>query len=456
MPDVLPFVVPGRSPEAVRRRWLMAAAVAVFFVAYMPVFLKDWQQREWITLFAESGQRLLAGETLYRFEDREMYAYLPGLAVLTLPLAVLTPQFSVIAWYVVAFGCVTGTVWASWRLTAGRGVEIKGCWALVLIATLVLAGRFLLSPLENHQFDAVIAALVLGGLVAWSAGKDVSGGLLLGLGAGLKGTPLLFAPYLIWRGQWKAAAVMLAAFAALNIAPDWIGPRASGRSHLEDCYDCIVLPARSKPPGMWLTGTPQQQLNQSLGATIHRFASFGLSAGNADAMRYAPEQADRVQVAISILSAALIGMTLWSGGRPGRGAAFRLPVPPIASDPPPVDPRLGLEAGMVVCLMLLLSPQSSKAHFAVLTLPVMQIVRAAAIDRSRVARVASIGLALLGPLSVKGIVGSAWGDRLLVWGAPTFFTLLTLATLWHLRRQAELPATRAVTEAAPLNPRVAA
>ena len=37
MADVLPFVVPGRSPEAVRRRWLVVAAVAVFFIAYAPV-----------------------------------------------------------------------------------------------------------------------------------------------------------------------------------------------------------------------------------------------------------------------------------------------------------------------------------------------------------------------------------------------------------------------------------
>jgi hypothetical protein len=207
---------------------------------------------------------------------------------------------------------------------------------------------------------------------------------------------------------------------------------------------------------MWLTGTPQQQLNQSLGATIHRYASTGLSAARREAPRYDPEHAARVQAIISVVTALLIGITLWSGGRAGRGDELRRPSPRTTPDPPPADPRLGLEAGMVVCLMLLLSPQSSKAHFVVMILPVMQIVRAAVIDRTRVARVVMVGLALLGPLSVKGIVGSAMGDRLLVWGAPTFFTLLSLATLWHLRCRAEQPATCASGEAAPLTPRVAA
>jgi hypothetical protein len=207
---------------------------------------------------------------------------------------------------------------------------------------------------------------------------------------------------------------------------------------------------------MWLTGTPQQQLNQSLGATIHRYASMGLSATDG-IPRYHSDHAARVQTIISVVTALLLGMTLWSAGRPGRGDELRRPVPRTAGDSsPPADPRLGLEAGMVVCLMLLLSPQSSKAHFVVMALPVMQIVRAAVIDRSRVAQGVLTVLAVLGPLSVKGIVGSAWGDRLLIWGAPAFFTLVSLVTLWHLRRRAERPAADAVGEARPLAPRVAA
>lgn len=426
MPDVLPFVIPGHSPGSVRRRWGIAAGVAIFFVVYAPAFFDDWRDREWLTLFAKSGQRLLAGETLYRHEDRDMYAYLPGLSVLTLPLAVLPAPLSVAVWYVVAGGCTVTAVWAAWRLTAGRGVDVKGGWAVVLGLTLVLAGRFLLSPLENHQFDAVIAALVLGGLVAWSGGRDFSGGLLLGLGAGLKGTPLLFAPYLLWRGQWKCGLTMLAACALLNLAPDLIGPRASGRSHLQDCYQNIVVPTRGRPPGVWLTGATMQHLNQSLGATVHRLTTFGFVVSRVErTLDPDASRARQVQMLITGLSIALLAVTLWTGGRPGGGDALRTTGPGRQ--------RFGMESGMVACLMLLLSPQSSKAHFAILVLPVMQLVRAAVMERSRVAQISVCLLAGLGPLTVKGLVGSEMGDQLLLWGAPAFFTLATLITLWSLR-----------------------
>ena len=88
-------LVAGALVERMRFGLWLAFSALWTVVVYAPVFFRDWQEREWITLFARSGQRLLSGETLYRFDDREMYAYLPGLAVLTLPLAVLPPHLSV-------------------------------------------------------------------------------------------------------------------------------------------------------------------------------------------------------------------------------------------------------------------------------------------------------------------------------------------------------------------------
>ena len=66
---------------------------------------------------------------------------------------------------------------------------------------------------------------------------------------------------------------------------------------------------------------------------------------------------------------------------------------------------------------------------------------------------------LLGPLSVKDVLGLKWGYAALIAGVPTWFVLLSLAGLWQAARlpvcweprdalepPTELPATESPTE----------
>lgn len=89
---------------------------------------------------------------------------------------------------------------------------------------------------------------------------------------------------------------------------------------------------------------------------------------------------------------------------------------------------------MVLCLMLLFSPQSSKSHYVVMILPMLALVHAAWQTRNWRLQGVLAGLLFLGPLSVKDVLGLKWGYAALIAGVPTWFVLLSLAGLWQAAR----------------------
>jgi hypothetical protein len=84
-----------------------------------------------------------------------------------------------------------------------------------------------------------------------------------------------------------------------------------------------------------------------------------------------------------------------------------------------------------MCLMLLLSPMSGKAHFVILLLPLMLAARAVA-DRQSGSLLVVAALLLSGPLVSKGVVGREWGGLLLDWGIATWHVLIALASIWWI------------------------
>jgi hypothetical protein len=119
-------------------------------------------------------------------------------------------------------------------------------------------------------------------------------------------------------------------------------------------------------------------------------------------------------------------ITAWRLMPPGWRRDLRL----SARDGGVAQCRMAFEFAMVLCLMLLASPMSSKAHYVVLVLPCLLVARYV-VEQRGACRWAVLGvLACLGPLSAGELTGDALGDLLLAWGGPTWFVLVLLAVLW--------------------------
>ncbi len=74
-----------------------------------------------------------------------------------------------------------------------------------VLLPLLFCSCWIVSNFEYLQVNILIFALALTGLMFHRRGCDARAGLLIGAAAALKVFPILFAPYFLWRRQWRAA-----------------------------------------------------------------------------------------------------------------------------------------------------------------------------------------------------------------------------------------------------------
>jgi hypothetical protein len=344
------------------------------------------------------------------------------------------------AWYVVNALAAGGAFWCAWRLAGGPGLtQLSRRWSLVFVVTAVLVGRYFVVPLESQQFDMLVVAAALGGCLLLSRGRDVAAGALLGVAAALKCTPLLFAPYLAWRGKWKAATLLVGLSIGLNLLPDLVFPQAARQSYAVDFVSTFVKQAAKAVPGL---ANSHVRLNQSLAGLVHRWHLLGVADPTATRInRPAVEQRPWIRRLTYASILGFLAVTAWRFGRPGRlapgvsGASSRRETSRWIT---------GVETSMVLCLMLLFSPMTSKSHFAVLLLPTLLLARRL-VERREGAMWALAGLLLIsGPLTSRDLIGRAWCDTLLFWGLPTWHVMATWCGLLWLRGRSHEPAAATI------------
>lgn len=413
------------------------AAVAFFAVMFWP-FMRKGEEGEWRRCFLRAANRLQAGEIIHRPDEVNTYAYPPAMAMLAVPLAQLPFRWSLGAWYLINVAAMIGTVTCAWRLTGGPALHhLPRLGSHVFWLGLLLASRFLVAPLENQQFDVVITAILFAGCLALWRGHDTLAGIALGAAAAMKCTPLLFAPYLVWRGKARSAAVMVLVIVVLNRLPDFFWPREGGL-YLADWVGTFLVKVARTAPGVW---DSDLILNQSLCGLVNRFVQSGIPLTLSQLPSALTTLSSTTTTGIRLLTYGLTGALLFATartfGQPGKSAAL---VKPAGRTARWSELQTSIEVSAIVCLMLLLSPMSSKAHYVVLVLPCMLLARAVVEGRLDW-HVWLPPLFVFGPLTAKGVTGKALGDLMLAWGFPTWFVLVLVVGMWRLlRTTARLPA----------------
>jgi hypothetical protein len=443
-----------------RDRAPLLASVAFFAAMFWP-FLRKGEEGEWRRCYVRAAERMHARQIIHRPDEMSAYAYPPAMALLTMPLAQLPVHWSLATWYGVNVVAMVSAVICAWRLVGGPSLMVlRGSWSHVFWLALFLASRYMLAPLENQQFDLAIAACLFAGCLALWRGHETIAGLWLGAATAMKCTPLLFAPYLLWRGKVRAAALLVLVAVLLNALPDFLWPKVAGGSYLGDWVGTYLVKVGRSAPGVWESDLI---LNQSLSGLINRFVQSGIPLTAAQLPSALTKLPPSTALAIRLLtygsSIGLLAVTAYrfshvgrpsqavlnGPGRAGtsprlsvdaksdRGAA--LPQPPIIAHVTASAERSNIqtavEASAIICLMLLLSPMSSKAHYVALLLPCLVISRAF-VEKRLSWKLWLPPLMLFGPLTAKGITGKAMGDLMLAWGFPTWFALMLLVAMWRL------------------------
>jgi hypothetical protein len=414
---------------------LIAVLVVGAIVSYGFVFTRQPEQSDWYLCFVRAAVRMQNGQAIH-VTDRCAYGYPPLMAMLTMPLAELSPAQGLMVWYFISLTALYISVVYAWRLIGGpRWSQLTQGHAIVLALGVVVSSRFILGPLQTRQFDGVITAILLAGCWQLRRGSDVRAGLLLGFAAGMKCTPLLFIPYLIWRGWYRAGLLLALTAIVANLLPEFCFPQASGQWYLVDWKERVLDVTHRVPPGTWFSGLLQ---NQSLAGMFQRLFRYGLPL-TTDVVQTAKLHPDAVPLlrgAVYGASALLVAISVVIGSRRRSPSPTRDGEDEEIEWKSPTSLRFAGEISAVFALMLLLSPMTSRAHYLTLLLPALVVVRMSVFHNDRVATMLLVPMFICGPLTCKGILSKEWGNLCLAWSLPTWYALLCLFGMWYVLSRA--------------------
>lgn len=438
------------GPVAPRARWrglvqawwphaLIVVAVALGLVSTLKRYHGD------LPVYLRGAARMSAGEEVYVIEQSG-FTYPPLMAVPFTPLVDLPEKAQRATWYGLNVLMLFGVVVLVNGLVRARVPQTKRrvFWLLVF----AIVGRHVTSAFENQSNDLLILFVVTASVAAAARAWDAVAGTLIGLGAALKATPLLFLPVFVWQRRWAATLALVVSLALFCLLPDVLFPRADGGRWIVVWYETFAsktgVGAPAEAEGGWVAWNA---LNQSLSGTLFRLSDTG--HGRDTTWDVSLWQPSATQLRALILSAQVGVLALIALGtrRPRRATLDSVPNREALG-----YQRLG-EAALVVCGMVLLSPMSSKAHFGVLLLPVAHQLASLYRRRDPLVIACLVGVFALGTLTSKGLLGVPLGNEFLARGSVTWCALLamlgSLRVIQQVRRRSPEPAGEITPEPVP-------
>lgn len=198
-----------------RRVALLGFAVVLFATVYLVRIREDMVDFE---VNYRAGERIVAGETLYRTADGHfMFKYFPFAALLYAPLTLVPLEAAKAIWYVLSVAATLGLFYVSKSIVSGDSVRSR--WVIVMPG-LVLA-KFCFRELKLGQINALVTLVLLMMvlyLLASEHRRGIRAGALWGLATALKPYGFVFFPYFAVTRNWRAliggCAVLIGAFAS--------------------------------------------------------------------------------------------------------------------------------------------------------------------------------------------------------------------------------------------------
>jgi alpha-1,2-mannosyltransferase len=380
--------------------WIAGAAVVVWAVSatYMIHFGTSWHLD--LRVYREAGRSLYDGGSPFTQEftvSRLPFTYTPFALLALSPLALGALGLVESVWWAISAGCLVGA--AGLMMMSAFAMPVRRVWALsaLLGGVATLALEPVRSNFDYGQINVVLMVLVVADLTRvrgrWR-------GVLVGLAAAVKLTPLLYLVYFAVSRDWRSLLRGMATFVGITAVSWAVLPADSDRYWFHEFFDAKR------------TGPLQIASNQSWNGMVHRAPFDGSHLGTA------------VWIVLSLATLACgVVLTRWLviGGR-------------------------AAEAVMVLALTeVLVSPVSWTHHWSWLALAPIVAASVARVHRSvAVALVVLVGLAVIAPYLwvTAGVVGDVASNTLVV-AAAAVLALWLVAEARRRRSVGSGPATSA-------------
>ncbi len=207
---------------------LSCAALALLAAIFMPRAVQKMPDFE---VYWRAGERAASSQPLYPADDGHyQLKYLPAFAILMMPLAQAPLPTAKAVWFIASAVALGTFVAMSIAVLPDRR---KHVWVLATCVAVAMA-KFYGHELVLGQINLFFGVSVLCALWLLKHRHDFSAGALLALAVVLKPYAVLFFPWLVALGRWRALSAGAAAMAVALMAPTVVyGVRGTWALHLD-------------------------------------------------------------------------------------------------------------------------------------------------------------------------------------------------------------------------------
>jgi alpha-1,2-mannosyltransferase len=209
--------------------------VSVAFAVGLALAMARYGHQVDIDVYLMGGAHASSAQLYSLTYKRLLFTYPPFAAVVFVPLAQLSRATAQLVWGVANVAALVWLLFVSLRAarpdTAGATLAR---WSLLLVAPAMLLDPVLVTSYLG-QVNLVIAALVVTDLGFDS--KYLPKGLLTGIAAAIKLTPLIFIPWLFLTRQYRAAGWATGTFAVCGGIGYVVSPQSSWIFWTKDVFD---------------------------------------------------------------------------------------------------------------------------------------------------------------------------------------------------------------------------
>ena len=186
-----------RRPVAASLTALLIAGLVVLYIFKIAGRMEDYE------VYVRAAVRAMDAAPLYRPDDGHFqFKYLPAFAIATLPLALVPEPVARAGWFALSVLILVVLL----RTTVSVLPERLHSRAYLIGITFVLLAKFYAHEIELGQVNIALAALVVLALAQMQAGRELAAGLLIAAAIVLKPYVLLLVPWLVARRRIASVA----------------------------------------------------------------------------------------------------------------------------------------------------------------------------------------------------------------------------------------------------------
>ncbi|MFY9554566.1 MAG: glycosyltransferase family 87 protein [Blastocatellia bacterium] len=389
-------------------------------------------------VYYAAGQSLINGRTDLYSPDFALggvmdYRYPPFFLLAFVPLWLLPYYASAYTWYVLSVLEIIGIISiVDWTFPAIRTSK------KMLVLLILAVAQYFVMALHYGNVHILVTFMLFASLYLFLKNRILSAAMVLALTISIKLTPVFLLPYFALKKQWKLLGAVVVFLVAINLAPSAYFGFSRNNDLLATWYRHVVSSQEFHEDN--------GPINLSLKGQLRRYLSAVNYTQRADGdVRY-PD----VNLA-SLSRARLVG--LWMVMAAALFAGVLLIIWSRAGGSSKRNDRLDSEAGttsdlphemaLMICLMLMVEPLTSKIYFIALLWPVACLASYAVVHNTQDGRLAGRTLAIVAVTNcvLPLLPGSSVQRLLLVLGADFYVNCLvmTALTILMISRRRALP-----------------